>query len=56
LAKFDGLSCVTTFLNRMALTRAHTSDKAADVAKLLLFNKRPAVWPCQHLIANVTVP
>ena len=33
-------SIVNTYLTGMTLSRAHTSVKAADVAKLLLLNKR----------------
>jgi len=44
----------------MADSRAHTSAKAADVAKLLLLNKhqmthilRYGVWRCPHPTATV---
>jgi len=43
-------------MTRMALSRAHTSAKVADVAELLLLNKCCVthILPCHNLNPNVT--
>jgi len=39
---------------RIALSRAHTSTKAVDVAKLLLLNAQSLTWTlCPHNTLNV---